>query len=77
MLVNTTHVAAFQFYNESNCTTVAFNNYGYDIREFSVILKDCGHTCSPSFEGIKNELSCEKVTATQLKRCLSPFTEIL
>ena len=39
MLVNTTHVAAFQFYNESNCTTVAFNNYGYDIREFSVILK--------------------------------------
>ena len=39
VLVNTTYIAAFQFYNESNCTSVAFNNYGYDMREFSVILK--------------------------------------
>ena len=39
VLVNTTYAAAFQFYNESNCTSVAFNNYGYDTREFSVILK--------------------------------------
>ena len=39
VLVNTTYAAAFQFYNESNCTSVAFNKYGYDIREFSVIFK--------------------------------------
>ena len=39
VLVNTTYIAGFQFYNESNCTSVAFNNYGYDTREFSVILK--------------------------------------
>ena len=39
VLVNTTYTAAFQFYNESNCTSVAFNKYGYDIREFSVIFK--------------------------------------
>ncbi|RMX45890.1 hypothetical protein pdam_00015052 [Pocillopora damicornis] len=42
VLVNTTYIAGFQFYNESNCTSVAFNNYGYDTREFSVILKECG-----------------------------------
>ncbi|CAH3144974.1 unnamed protein product, partial [Pocillopora meandrina] len=42
VLVNTIYTAAFQFYNESNCTSVAFNNYGYDIREFSVIFKECG-----------------------------------
>ncbi|CAH3145006.1 unnamed protein product, partial [Pocillopora meandrina] len=39
VLVNTTYIAGFQFYNESNCTSVAFNTYGYDTREFSVILK--------------------------------------
>ena len=39
VLVNTTYTAAFQFYNESNCTSVAFNKYGYDTREFSVIFK--------------------------------------
>ena len=39
VLVNTTYTAAFQFYNESNCTSVAFNKYGYDVREFSVIFK--------------------------------------
>ena len=39
VLVKTTYTAAFQFYNESNCTSVAFNKYGYDIREFSVIFK--------------------------------------
>ena len=39
VLVNTTYTAAFQFYNESNCTSVTFNKYGYDIREFSVIFK--------------------------------------
>ena len=39
VLVNTTYAAAFQFYNESNCTSVAFNKYGYDTREFSVIFK--------------------------------------
>ena len=39
VLVNTTYAAAFQFYKESNCTSVAFNKYGYDTREFSVIFK--------------------------------------
>ena len=39
VLVNTTYTAAFQFYKESNCTSVAFNKYGYDVREFSVIFK--------------------------------------
>lgn len=77
VLVNTTYIAGFQFYNESNCTSVAFNNYGYDTREFSVILKDCGRACSPSLESIRNELFCEKVTGTQLKMCLSPLTETL
>ncbi|XP_066025658.1 uncharacterized protein [Pocillopora verrucosa] len=76
VLVNTTYAAAFQFYNESNCTSVAFNKYGYDTREFSVIFKDCRHACSPRFNsGTGNKLFCEKVTATQLKRCLSPLTE--
>ena len=42
VLINTTYTAAFQFYNESNCTSVAFNKYGYDTREFSVIFKGKG-----------------------------------
>ncbi|PFX30694.1 hypothetical protein AWC38_SpisGene4467 [Stylophora pistillata] len=39
VLVNTTDTAAFQFYDESNFTSVAINKYGYDVKEFSVIFK--------------------------------------
>lgn len=78
VLVNTTYTAAFQFYNGSNYTSVAFNKYGYDTRDFTVISRDCGHACSPRFNSrIRNELFCENVTATQLKMCLSPLTETL
>ena len=39
VLVNTTYTAAFQFYNRSNYTSVAFNKYGYDTRDFTVISR--------------------------------------
>ena len=39
VLVNTTYTAAFQFYNGSNYTSVAFNKYGYDTRDFTVISR--------------------------------------
>ena len=39
VLVKTTYTAAFQFYNRSNYTSVAFNKYGYDTRDFTVISR--------------------------------------
>ena len=72
VLVNTTYTAAFQFYNGSNYTSVAFNKYGYDTRDFTVISrgkeisewnevpKNSTHRIEPvlsSTRGLRNELN--------------------
>ena len=38
VLVNTTYTATFSFYEEGNCTCVATGKYGFDVRNFAVII---------------------------------------
>ncbi|XP_078350785.1 uncharacterized protein LOC144635566 [Oculina patagonica] len=79
VLIHTTSVATIHIYQEGNYTCVATSKYGTDVREFSVIFKDCVPQCSYDFNPYYgNTLSCTNVSlAMDVMNCLPTMTETL
>ncbi|KAL9952995.1 hypothetical protein ACROYT_G040337 [Oculina patagonica] len=59
VLVNTTNTAIVLFSEEGNYTCEVTSKYGTEVKEFSVIFKDCGPQCS--IDG--TTLSCKNITS--------------
>jgi len=61
----TTTTGIFKLENDGNYTFVATNRFATDVKEFSVVVTDCGSQCSYQRSSLfgRNMLSCRSVTS--------------
>ncbi|XP_078352274.1 uncharacterized protein LOC144636954 [Oculina patagonica] len=79
VLANTTNTGIVSFSEEGNYTCEAISQYGTDVKNFSVILNDCGPQCSYSWlTGSGNTISCTRVaSALEFMNCLTMDTHTI